>query len=523
MSATPSPRAPEGSRSPLRVREHVKAFRSQVSSPFRGKSPSTPSASPQDSPASSPMPSGFRSPLQGRSWLQSPEAKGTEGHRRTLQSEKFVCGHLDKGSAGTLVKISSKRWQTRWFYLDADRARLCYVHDAPSSCMSCLELQELSKTLKPQGFIKLDAPHTRLDTSTQTPLAFQIHFDLNLARLNARLGAKAITLRAYDEADYITWTTAIAKVVEGCAGNAEPPSPATKASDTPEPPARSPAPTTEKRESTRPKPAESRQQEDMTMPLLVCNGLGAVACAVVSSWGTLLVVALALLMGNYFLMSSGPQSIPVAGVTVRREAMVADVSDDEDGAKGSPGHPGGKKPRHTRAGLTVKQATGDEPNTWQPLDGSVYNVRIGPNYAANKKKAPSRGHLLDVVAMDVFRTSARVYNIAENLQMPELPYPVAHWFVLHFQVPDFPAPNPIWGPKDPDGPGFSIVAYLPITPETWAQCSAATSGAHALLWRFLHADREDCPNEVYDRSSLSARRTSPPPVAPGSRAAIADA
>ena len=55
----------------------------------------------------------------------------------------------------------------------------------------CLqEPQELHKSLKPRGFIKLNDANTRLNTSTEEVLTFRIHFDLNLRQVNARMGAK---------------------------------------------------------------------------------------------------------------------------------------------------------------------------------------------------------------------------------------------------------------------------------------------------------------------------------------------
>merc|ERR1719300_1507377 len=52
------------------------------------------------------------------------------------------------------------------------------------------------------------------------------------------------------------------------------------------------------------------------------------------------------------------------------------------------------------------------PSTWSWCDGRTFNVRIGPDYATNKMKSPSKSSLYDVFAVDGFRTKKKVMNIA---------------------------------------------------------------------------------------------------------------
>ena len=68
----------------------------------------------------------------------------------------------------------------------------------------------------------------------------------------------------------------------------------------------------------------------------------------------------------------------------------------------------------------------------------------------------------------------------------------------------------MWGkPTGADGPGYSLVAYMPITPELWSSMKAAKDGHLELLWRFLHADEHPDPEAIYNRFKLIGRLTNP--------------
>ena len=321
-------------------------------------------------------------------------------------------------------------------------------------------------------------------------------------QLNAAYGAQALTLRAPDQASYDQWTVALAKAIDLCRGFCDLDSPWAAPEDAPR---SAPPPAANVSRAPR---ARTRLLDDKTKVLLLLNGVGGVACAAAPSWEALGAVLVAVLLCNAivagaFALAPPPPPAPTA-LTVRREAMAADVSDDEDRGEGAPPAPGAlgsaRVKMHTAGGL--RQGTGAEPNTWQPCDPATFSLRVGPNYAVHKKKAPAPGQLLPMVAMDVFRTAGRVNNIAHALRPPAVPYEVAHWFVINLQIPDYAPPNPLWGPKAKDGPGWSVVGHCPITPEMWAQCEAATGGARALLWRYLHADREANPTDIYSRGIL---------------------
>ena len=54
------------------------------------------------------------------------------------------------------------------------------------------------------------------------------------------------------------------------------------------------------------------------------------------------------------------------------------------------------------ASLNVGESPGPQcpPNTWSFCNSSSFNLRVGPNYASNKKKAPSPPSLLEIVGVE---------------------------------------------------------------------------------------------------------------------------
>jgi hypothetical protein len=82
----------------------------------------------------------------------------------------------------------------------------------------------------------------------------------------------------------------------------------------------------------------------------------------------------------------------------------------------------------TRAGATADTSTlhaglPDEfdtpkPMSWYEGDGTVFNVRCGPNYAYNKKKEPSMAAVLPTVMVRAYRTKVKRFHICECLDLP---------------------------------------------------------------------------------------------------------
>ncbi|TMW63843.1 hypothetical protein Poli38472_002784 [Pythium oligandrum] len=129
---------------------------------------------------------------------------------------------------------------------------------------------------------------------------------------------------------------------------------------------------------------------------------------------------------------------------------------------------------------------------WTHISGTRYQVRQGPNYRKTKIKAPSDESLLDLVAIDIYRSSRKVDNIASLVDLSGLLRMGASspldLFVVNCQVPSYQPSNPLWGEKQGDGEGFNFVTYFAIPPNVREQLNEAepTHQAVRLLKNFLH-------------------------------------
>lgn len=104
---------------------------------------------------------------------------------------------------------------------------------------------------------------------------------------------------------------------------------------------------------------------------------------------------------------------------------------------------------------------------WTQISGTRFQVRQGPNYRKTKLKAPSDESLLDLVAIDIYRSPAKIDNIASIIDLGELKpkHSVLDLFVVNCQVPSYQPSNPLWGEKQGNGDGFNFVCYFAIPPE----------------------------------------------------------
>ena len=60
----------------------------------------------------------------------------------------------------------------------------------------------------------------------------------------------------------------------------------------------------------------------------------------------------------------------------------------------------------------------DPNNTWSGQTSSSFELRIGPDYDRNKKKAPAGMPLFELMGMDLFSSDAKVEHIASKLRFP---------------------------------------------------------------------------------------------------------
>jgi hypothetical protein len=128
-----------------------------------------------------------------------------------------------------------------------------------------------------------------------------------------------------------------------------------------------------------------------------------------------------------------------------------------------------------------------KPHTWSKIDSSEFNVRIGPNYSWNKKKAPSPPALYEPFAVDIFSTSARIDHATERFSLPEnlANVDTGHKgvppiFVVQIQIP---LEEPSLFTKVTDGPGWSIMMYFKISDQTLKELKDINTASPAVrLW-----------------------------------------
>ncbi|KAJ0392548.1 hypothetical protein P43SY_010008 [Pythium insidiosum] len=124
-----------------------------------------------------------------------------------------------------------------------------------------------------------------------------------------------------------------------------------------------------------------------------------------------------------------------------------------------------------KAGSSVKQcAAAPEPTVdgcWTQISGTRFQVRQGPNYRRTKLKAPSAESLLELIGIDIFRSSGKIDNVASIVDLGELAS--QDLFVVNCQVPSYQPSNPLWGERQGDGVGFNFVTYFAIPPSVRAQ------------------------------------------------------
>jgi len=149
----------------------------------------------------------------------------------------------------------------------------------------------------------------------------------------------------------------------------------------------------------------------------------------------------------------------------------------------------------------------------QPLNASpTKQVRIGPNYDRFKKKAPSAAPLFDIIGVDCFCTKNRLDHATQRFQLPDTSDIDTHHphvppiFVVQIQIPAEPPPSLFSNVED--GPGWSILMYYRISPDTCRQLKnvATASPAVQLFAQWC----EKAPHDAAWRGRFKVRPPSPP-------------
>jgi hypothetical protein len=128
-------------------------------------------------------------------------------------------------------------------------------------------------------------------------------------------------------------------------------------------------------------------------------------------------------------------------------------------------------------------------HTWCEVAGDTWNVRVGPNYAKNKKKAPSKPNLCRTLGVDLYASDNKIPNFARHVNLPRLPFnaecerlglPQPPVFVVNTLIPGYEPSNPLWGSSKSDGRGYELVFYFALK-EVCADCVSRSTQSQDLL------------------------------------------
>lgn len=104
------------------------------------------------------------------------------------------------------------------------------------------------------------------------------------------------------------------------------------------------------------------------------------------------------------------------------------------------------------------------------MHGSRFNLRVGPNYARNKRKEPSLHAIYEVDTYDVFRAGQKHRHLYKQCVNPgDQAKPgvmgIPRRFVITIMLPDCSPGNPLWGNDEADGATVMFVISGSLRPE----------------------------------------------------------
>ena len=113
---------------------------------------------------------------------------------------------------------------------------------------------------------------------------------------------------------------------------------------------------------------------------------------------------------------------------------------------------------------------------WGDGDSSLFNLRVGPNYAKTGAKAPSAAPFYDIVGIDLYQSENRIVNVGNQVHIPdewkdiETNHPnVPPVFIIACQMPD--VSHALSGITNffvdkSEGPGTTVLMYFKIKQDT---------------------------------------------------------
>ncbi|ETO69034.1 hypothetical protein F444_14274 [Phytophthora nicotianae P1976] len=453
--------------------------------------------------------------------LQAPNASNRlpssspTGSRPAGQSMALISAYLLKQSAG---KWKRKRWNQRWFVLDRDSGLLRYFrHASPLEAVPLRQDAHGVVSLK-QGGVSL-VVQGDLPSGVPTPFCFTVLVD----------GQRELRLCADTNVEFRQWTTSISAIIspvraglrvsEAKVVPTTPASPVPRTSSDAEVPSPVESPVTETKEKKVETVDKSREMEPREMVEQMCSlvtsnrtvlfALNPVVVLV--RFGNVSVWLLIALLANafcvwllWFRTTEGTVNQTSSPATACRSASMKNGSLSPSVSTGSANDaemprdkPSTKfktqsrdrtlsssvdeKPKRAAflgqingvkisAGASLKlcapAASETVSGSWAHVDATRFNVRQGPNYRKTKLKAASAPALLELVAVDVYRSDVKADNIGSIVDLSDLRPQTGKLdlIIVNCQVPSYQPSNPLWGEKQGDGPGFNFVTYFSIPP-----------------------------------------------------------
>lgn len=215
--------------------------------------------------------------------------------------------------------------------------------------------------------------------------------------------------------------------------------------------------------------------------------------------------------------ASGPKNLAQSSVikkrvpTARRPETDTSSSDSDvpDAVAPTPPEPVNLEPKPLEKRVAGEstcydyEETFNTVNSWCTTDAANFRVRIPPNYKKTKAKGPSEASLFHCAGIDIFYSPNKLNDIGGRIQLPPFNFDehnpntpklsaaemkemascngVPSVFIVNFQIPSY-TPSVFSTPGD--GPGYSVVYYFVLKPETRKLLEEQSNSAVRLLKRF---------------------------------------
>ena len=126
------------------------------------------------------------------------------------------------------------------------------------------------------------------------------------------------------------------------------------------------------------------------------------------------------------------------------------------------------------------------PHSYWNGDGTIFRVRMGPNYKKTGKKEPSKKSLYDLYAVDFVRTEERIKESRDAFEVPTIPgitdIETGHPYIPPMFIVNnsMPSQVPSLFQSSDDGPSFVIIFYFVISEDTLEQLKDISKASPAV-------------------------------------------